>query len=58
MKSLSFTAMLETANDPVHMRRPKFIEKLDEQKLVLADAGDIRTVQRSAEVDGIKQAVV
>lgn len=58
LKSLSFTAMPKTASDPVHMRRAKFIEKLEEQKLLLADPGYIRTVQRTAEVDGQKQAVV
>lgn len=58
LKSLSFTAMPKAANDPVHMRRAKFIEKLEEQKLLLADPGYIRTVQRTAEVDGQKQAVV
>ena len=34
------------------------IDKLEEQKLLLADPGYVRTVQRAAEVDGIKQAVV
>ncbi len=58
LKSLSFTAVPKTAGDPVSMRRAKFIEKLEEQKLLLADPGYVRTVQRTAEVDGQKQAVV
>lgn len=58
LKSLSFTAVPKTAGDPVNMRRAKFIEKLEEQKLLLADPGYVRTVQRTAEVDGVKQAVV
>lgn len=58
LKSLSFTAMPKTAGDPVNMRRAKFIEKLEEQKLLLADPGYVRTVQRTAEIDGQKQAVV
>lgn len=58
LKSLSFTAMPKTSGDPVNMRRAKFIEKLEEQKLLLADPGYVRTVQRTAEVDGQKQAVV
>ncbi|KQW21381.1 hypothetical protein ASC80_14970 [Afipia sp. Root123D2] len=58
LKSLSFTAVPKTAGDPVNMRRAKFIEKLEEQKLLLADPGYVRTVQRTAEVDGQKQAVV
>lgn len=58
LKSLSFTAVPKTAGDPTGMRRAKFIEKLEEQKLLLADPGYVRTVQRTAEVDGVKQAVV
>jgi hypothetical protein len=52
LKSLSFTAMPKSASDPVHIRRAKFIEKLEEQKLLLQDPGYVRTVQRTAEVDG------
>ncbi|RTL61472.1 MAG: hypothetical protein EKK42_35100 [Pseudonocardiaceae bacterium] len=58
LKSLSFTAVPKAANDPVHNRRAKFIEKLEEQKLLLEDPAYIRTVQRMAEVDGQKQPVV
>ena len=58
LKSLSFTAIPKSSSDPVHMRRAKFIEKLEEQKLLLQDPGYVRTVQRTAEVDGQKQAVV
>ncbi len=58
LKSLSFTAMPKAASDPVHIRRAKFIEKLEEQKLLLEDPAYVRTVQRTAEVDGVKQAVV
>lgn len=52
LKSLSFTAMPKAASDPVNMRRAKFIEKLEEQKLLLEDPGYVRTVQRTAEVEG------
>lgn len=58
LKSFSFTAVPKTSGDPVNMRRAKFIEKLEEQKLLVADPGYVRTVQRTAEVDGVKQAVV
>lgn len=34
LKSLSFTAVPKTAGDPTSMRRAKFIEKLEEQKLL------------------------
>ena len=58
LKSLSFTAMPKSANDPVYIRRVKFIEKLEEQKLLLQDPGYVRTAQRMVEVDGQTQAVV
>lgn len=58
LKSLSFTAMPRSASDPVHIRRAKFIAKLEEQKLLVQDPTYIRTVQRTAEVDGQKQPVV
>jgi hypothetical protein len=58
LKSLAFTTMPKAASDPVHIRRAKFIEKLEEQKLLLQDPAYIRTVQRMAEVDGQKQPVV
>lgn len=52
LKSLSFTAVPKTTGDPVNMRRAKFIEKLEEQKLLLADPGYVRTIQRAAETAG------
>jgi hypothetical protein len=58
LKSLSFTAMPKSASDPVHIRRAKFIAKLEEQKLLVQDPSYIRTVQRMADVDGQKQPVV
>jgi hypothetical protein len=58
LKSLSFTAMPKSASDPVHIRRAKFIAKLEEQKLLVQDPAYIRTVQRMADVDGQKQPVV
>lgn len=58
LKSLSFTAMPKSTSDPVHIRRAKFIAKLEEQKLLLQDPAYIRTVQRMADVDGQKQPVV
>ena len=35
LKSLSFTALPKSGNDPVQMRRAKFAAKLEEQKLLL-----------------------
>jgi hypothetical protein len=56
LKSLSFTALPKTGNDPVQQRRAKFIAKLEEQKLLLKDPNHIRTVQRWVKVDGERQA--
>ncbi|UPT96461.1 hypothetical protein J4G48_0046940 [Bradyrhizobium barranii subsp. apii] len=56
LKSLSFTALPKAGNDPVQMRRAKFISKLEEQKLLLADPNHVRTVQRWTKVDGERQA--
>jgi hypothetical protein len=58
LKSLAFTAMPKASTDPAFVRRVKFIEKLEEQKRLLEDPGYVRTVQRTAEIDGTKQAVV
>jgi hypothetical protein len=56
LKSLSFTALPKSGNDPVHIRRAKFAAKLEEQKLLLADPNHVRTVQRWTKVDGERQA--
>src|SRR5260370_12131337 len=57
LKSLSFTAIPKTGNDPVQTRRTKFITKLEEQKLLLKDPTHVRTVQRCTKVDGQRQAI-
>src|ERR1700675_3349430 len=57
LKSLSFTAIPKTGNDPVQQRRIKFIIKLEEQKLLLKDPNHVRTVQRWTKVDGQRQAI-
>lgn len=56
LKSLSFTALPKNTNDPVQMRRTKFITKLEEQKLLLKDPKHVRTVQRWTKVNGERQA--
>jgi hypothetical protein len=57
LKSLSFTALPKSGNDPVQTRRAKFAAKLEEQKLLLKDPNHIRTVQRWTKVNGARQAV-
>jgi hypothetical protein len=57
LKSLSFTALPKSGNDPVQTRRAKFAAKLEEQKLLLKDPNHVRTVQRWTKVNGERQAV-
>jgi hypothetical protein len=57
LKSLAFTVMPKSTNDPVHLRRAKFVSKLEEQKLLLKDSNHVRTIQRWVKVDGERQAV-
>jgi hypothetical protein len=52
LKSLSFTSLPKSGNDPVHMRRAKFVARLEEQKLLLKDPNHVRTVQRWTKVNG------
>jgi hypothetical protein len=56
LKSLSFTALPKSGNDPVQSRRAKFVAKLEEQKQLLKDANHVRTVQRWTKVNGERQA--
>jgi hypothetical protein len=56
LKSLSFTSLPKAGNDPVQLRRAKFVGKLEEQKLLLKDPNHVRTVQRWTKVDGERQA--
>jgi hypothetical protein len=57
LKSLSFTALPKSGNDPVQTRRTKFAAKLEEQKLLLKNPNHVRTVQRWIKVNGERQAV-
>ncbi len=57
LKSLSFVALPRSGNDPIQMRRAKFVAKLEEQKLLLKDPNHVRTVQRWTKVNGERQPV-
>src|SRR5207244_7154425 len=57
LKSLSFTTRPKSANDPIQLRRTKFVSKLEEQKRLLKDPKHVRTVQRWTKVNGERQAV-
>jgi hypothetical protein len=46
LKSLTFTAVPARSHDPVAGRRNKLIERLEEQKKLIANPSYVRTVQR------------
>ncbi len=46
LKNLTFTAVPARTQDPVASRRAKLVERLEEQKALLADASYVRVVQR------------
>jgi plasmid stabilization system protein ParE len=46
LKSLTFTAVPARGHDPVAARRDKLVERLEEQKRLLADPKYVRVVQR------------
>ena len=48
LKNLTFTAVPARSHDPVANRRAKLIERLEEQKALLADTSYVRRVQRWA----------
>ena len=48
LKNLTFTAVPAHTNDPVSTRRAKLVERLLEQKALLADASYVRKTQRWA----------
>ncbi len=46
LKSLTFTTVPARSHDPVTARRSKLVERLEEQKKLLANAAYVRTIQR------------
>ena len=48
LKNLTFTSLPALSQDPVEHRRSKLIERLEEQKRLLADPSHVRRVQRWA----------
>ena len=46
LKNLSFTSVPARSHDPVAARRTKLVERLEEQKQLLANASYVRTIQR------------
>ena len=46
LKNLTFTAVPARGHDPVAARRTKLVERLEEQKRLLAEPSYVRVVQR------------
>jgi hypothetical protein len=57
LKSLTFTTVPKIGANPTLDRRAKVIERLEEQKLLLADPTYKRTVRSSVKKDGEKSVV-
>jgi hypothetical protein len=57
LKSLTFTTVPKPGANPVLDRRAKVIERLEEQKLLLADPTYKRTIRTSVKKDGERIAV-
>ena len=55
LKSLAFTALPQSIDDPVLHRRQKTVSRLEEQLRLLKDPNHVRTVQRMTVVDGEKR---
>jgi hypothetical protein len=57
LKSLSFTALPKSGNDPVQTRRAKFVAKLNDCEGIVADFPVGHQVVRTNEVTGIDVAL-
>ena len=57
LKSLAFTVLPSSTRSPLEARRDKTIERLQEQKQLIADPNHVRVVKKWGTVDGQKQLV-
>ena len=57
LKSLTFTTLPQVGANPVVDRRARVIERLEEQKRLLADPNHKRTVRTTVKKDGEKTTV-
>ena len=57
LKSLAFTVLPSSTRSPLEARRDKTIERLQEQKQLIADPNHVRIVKKWGVVDGEKQLV-
>src|SRR5262249_38494277 len=57
LKSLTFTTLPQPGANPTLDRRQRIIERLEEQKRLVADPNYKRTVRTSVKKDGVKSVV-
>ena len=57
LKSLTFTALPQVGANPIIDRRSRVIERLEEQKRLLADPNHKRTIRTTVKKDGEKSTV-
>ncbi len=57
LKSLSFATLPKNSSDPIQIRRSRLVERLEEQKVLLADPSLVRTTQRTVKENGEKRIV-
>ena len=57
LKSLNFTTLPSSNRNPVDGRRAKTIDRLEEQKQLLADPSHLRTIKRWVKIDGEKKLI-
>src|SRR3954471_10409265 len=57
LKSLTFTALPQVGANPIIDRRSRVIERLEEQKRLLADPNHKRTIRTTVKKDGVKNTV-
>ena len=57
LKSLTFTTLPNSNRNPVDARRAKTIDRLEEQKRLVADSSYVRTNKRWVKIDGEKKLI-
>lgn len=57
LKSLTFTALPQVGANPIIDRRSRVIERLEEQKRLLADPNHKRTIRTTVKKDGVKNTI-
>lgn len=57
LKSLNFTTLPKTDSNPTAERRMRTVARLEEQKLLLKDAGFVRKVRSFVKKDGVRTSV-